>query len=300
MKKIYAIIVTYNAMRHGWIDRCINSLRESTVPITPIVVDNCSTDGTRQHVPQFYPEAIWLPQDKNLGFGQGNNKGIKYALENNADYILLLNQDAAINNDAVSLMLKESDDSSLCSPLHLNGNGSDFDYNFQKYSLPQKEIAKDLLINKVLAHKYETGEICAACWFMPISIIKRIGGFNPVFSQYGEDNNYYNRLVYHNVKTILVPRAKMYHDRQCQGDMQIFYKKRLRRALTLIAYDINLTPSACIKKMFGQMLSCYKNDFIHRHYLPGHCTYELIKLLFNICSIRNSRKKERTITNNWL
>ena len=72
---IYAIIVTYNAMRRSWIERCLDSLRGSSVPVTPIVIDNGSTDETRTFVPQRYPEAVWLPQEKNLGFGQANNIG---------------------------------------------------------------------------------------------------------------------------------------------------------------------------------------------------------------------------------
>ena len=83
--KIYAIIVTYNAMQRGWIDRCMQSLQASTVLATPIIVDNGSTDGTREHIPATYSDIIWMPQDRNLGFGQANNVGIRYALEHNAD-----------------------------------------------------------------------------------------------------------------------------------------------------------------------------------------------------------------------
>ena len=83
--KIYVIIVTYNAMRNSWIDRCISSLRVSTVPVEIIIVDNDSIDGTREYVPANFPEVIWMPQEKNLGFGQGNNVGIRYALDHRAD-----------------------------------------------------------------------------------------------------------------------------------------------------------------------------------------------------------------------
>lgn len=300
MKKIYAIIVTYNALHKRWIDRCLNSLQESTIEIEPIIIDNGSTDGTREYIPLHYPNAIWLPQNENLGFGKANNIGMRYAIDHHATHVLLLNQDAAISNDAIELMLKESDGESLISPLHLNGDGSGFDHNFQKYSLPQKEIAKDVLIKNSLSNIYITGEICAACWFMPVSIINRIGGFNPAFPQYGEDNNYYHRLAYHGIKTILVPKAKMFHDRQCQGDIKTFNNKRLRRTLAVIAYNINLNAKACSKEMFGQIMSCYRKDFLHGRYLPGRCSFEIIKLLLNMSSIRDSRKKEKTLTNNWL
>ena len=103
--KIYTIIVTYNAMQRNWITRSIDSLSKSTIETTPVIIDNGSTDGTRNYVPEHYPNAVWMPQDKNLGFGQANNLGMKYALEHQADYILLLNQDATLAPDAIEKML---------------------------------------------------------------------------------------------------------------------------------------------------------------------------------------------------
>ena len=97
MIRIFTVIVTYNAMQSNWIDKCLRSLQNSTIASTAIVVDNGSTDGTCEYVPNTFPDAVWLPQNKNLGFGQANNIGIRYALKNNADYILLLNQDATIS-----------------------------------------------------------------------------------------------------------------------------------------------------------------------------------------------------------
>ena len=98
---IFAVIVTYNAMHRNWADRCLQSLEESSVPVTSIFVDNCSVDGTRDYIPSRYPQVVWLPQDHNLGFGQANNVGIRYALNHGADYVLLLNQDAALSTDAL-------------------------------------------------------------------------------------------------------------------------------------------------------------------------------------------------------
>ena len=50
--KIFAVIVTYNAMRNAWIEKCLRSLEENTQPGTTIVVDNASTDQTCTSVPQ--------------------------------------------------------------------------------------------------------------------------------------------------------------------------------------------------------------------------------------------------------
>lgn len=299
--KIYAIIVTYNAMRRGWIDRCIKSLKESTVSVEPVVIDNRSTDGTREHVPTAYPDAVWMPQDRNLGFGQANNLGLRYALEHKADYVLLLNQDAALAPDAIEKMLAVSDGKSLLSPLHLNGDGTRIDEMF-RYSLRQSDslMNDDLLIRHQLAPCYEAGEICAACWLMPIALIRMIGGFNPLFFHYSEDTNYYHRTKYHHVRTLLVPDTYMYHDRTVQGNMQVFNHNRLHRDLLLEACNINQGFMKCLLKWLKVLVRCYAKD-IHAHqYRVGGFTCQLLRLIAQTPSIRRSRKTEKNTGLNWL
>ena len=301
MNKIYAIIVTYNAMQRGWIDRCMKSLAESTIPVVPIIVDNGSTDGTRDYVPATYPDAIWMPQERNLGFGQANNVGMRYALQNEADYVLLLNQDAALDSDAIEKMIAVGDGESLLSPLHLNGDGTRIDEIF-RFTLRDARnfMNDDLLIRHKLAPCYETGDICAACWLMPISLIRKIGGFNPLFFHYSEDNNYYHRMLYHGVRTLLVPQVYMYHDRLLQGNIQVFNRRRLRRDLLLSATNINLSFGKCCLRWIKRLYECYFLDCPSHQYIPGAWVVEMGWLLLHIRSIIKSRCVEKKIQMNWL
>ena len=298
---IFVIIVTYNAMHRGWIDRCMKSLAESSVPVTAIIIDNGSTDGTCDHVPAVYPEAVWLPQERNLGFGQANNVGLRYAMEHNADFVLLLNQDAALAPDAIEKMLAVSDGESLLSPLHLNGDGSRIDEMF-RISLREARnfMNDDLLIRHILAPYYETGEICAACWLMPVALIRKIGGFNPLFFHYSEDNNYYHRMLYHGVRTILVPNTYMYHDRLLQGNMQAFNRKRLRRDILLSAANINLSFGKCCIRWLRTLYHCYSQDLPHRSYIPGAWLYEMCWMLVHFSTIAASRREEKKCQATWL
>ena len=299
--KIYTIIVTYNAMQRNWIHRCMDSLSKSTVKTTSIIIDNGSTDGTREYVPLNYTDAIWIPQEKNLGFGQANNLGIKYAIEHQADYVLLLNQDAVLSPDALEKMLTVSDGESLISPLHLNGDGTRIDEMF-RYSLKHSNnlMNDDMLIRHELAPCYESGEICAACWLMPVSLIKKIGGFNPLFFHYSEDNNYYHRMVYHGVKTLLVPDAHMYHDRKLQGSPEAFNRKRLRRDIILEACNINQGLTKCFWRWFKILIRCYTKDIRNHQYHIGAFTWEILWLIGHSPSIIHSRKKEKNVGFNWL
>lgn len=302
MIKIYTIIVTYNAMRRDWITRCLESLAKSTVQMTAVVVDNGSTDGTREYVPAQYPQAVWLPQERNLGFGQANNLGIRYALEHDADYVLLLNQDATLAPDAIERMLAASDGKSLLSPLHLNGDGTALDFMFHSTirTTRQSPLLDDLLLRLPLKPSYETGEICAACWFMPAALIRKIGGFNPLFFHYSEDNNYFHRMVYHGVNTLVVPSATMCHDRKVWGNAKAFHHQLVYRDLLLEACNINHSFLRCCTGFLRILARCYVYDLRRQQYKPGSYTIGLLRCLGKARVIARSRKAEKREGANWL
>lgn len=299
---IYAIVVTYNAMRRNWIERCLQSLRESTVAVTPIVIDNGSKDGTCEYVPTHYPEVIWMPQRKNLGFGQANNVGIRYALEHEADYVMLLNQDAAIAPDALSALLDAAQGhNALLSPLQLNGEGTKVDQMFRK-TLHQADngLLEDFLVNHEAKPVYPTGFFAAACWFMPSSMLKEVGGFNPLFFHYGEDDNYQFRARYHGYDNLVVIKARMYHDRGEHGDVEIFNKNRMRREIILLALDINLSPLQSTKAILHLLYKCYTYRLLRHQYQPGTFLPAAIWTLAHLHTIAASRKKEKSIGLTWL
>lgn len=298
--KIYAIIVTYNALR--WIDRCLSALRESTVPVVPLLVDNSSTDGTVAHVQAHYPEALCLPQTQNLGFGQGNNVGFRHALQQDADYILLLNQDAYLAPDALACLLAQSDGESLLSPVHLNGDGTRLDRMFL-YMLRETDssILNDALLSGRLAPTYRVGRICAACWLLPAALLRRVGGFNPLFFHYGEDDNYLHRLRHKDIPVVLVPAASMRHDRgEAHGNMVVFNSNRLRRDLLLVATDVNLSLPGRLKGLVRRLYQCYAWDLPKRAYRPGAFLLALLWLLRHACAIRQSRQREEREEGVWL
>ena len=299
--KIFAVIVTYNAMRRQWIDHCLESLRQSTISITPVVVDNLSTDGTRTHVPSHYPDAVWMPQTVNLGFGQANNLGIAYALNHHADYVLLLNQDATISPNAVKDMIAADDHKSIISPLHLNGSGTMLDRSF-RFSISQMpdEFFDDIIVRHKAASSYTAHEICAACWFIPAHILRAIGGFNPLFFHYGEDNNYYQRLTFHNYHVTLVPSAHMCHDRQEHGNITVYNHRHLHRDLLLIFGNINHGFAKCMRRYLSLIFRQYTKQLPARQYIPGTILIETLRLLPQANSIRLSRKKEKLTAPTWL
>ena len=79
---------------------CLESLRLVTYANhTVILVDNGSTDGSREAIAKGFPEVTLIDSGSNLGFSGGNNIGIKRALDDGADAVLLLNNDTVVAPD---------------------------------------------------------------------------------------------------------------------------------------------------------------------------------------------------------
>lgn len=241
--KISAIVVTYNGIK--WIEKCLNSLQTSEVPITTIVIDNGSSDGTTKKINELYPNIEVVVLEKNIGFGAANNVGIKKALDKAADFFLLLNQDAWIEQNTISAILdvyKEHPAYDLISPIHLNGDGKQLDYNFSTYIDPKNcpGFISDVFLDNVKNKFYEIKFVNAACWLLTRRCVEIVGGFNPLLFHYGEDNNYIDRLHYHNLKAAIYPNAKIFHDRTQVNNEKYFEADEILQRSKLLKF---LDPS---------------------------------------------------------
>lgn len=203
-----------------WIDRCLQSLQKSRYKVSVIVVDNGSKDGTFNHIRNNYASVLLIAAESNLGFGQGNNLALKIAIKENADYVFLLNQDAWITNDTIEKLIaahQQYPQYGIISPVHMNGAGNDFDDHFFNYLT--KSDVKGLLMNKVYNEPVNQGLIeapfvNAAAWLITKSCLHKVGGFDPVFFHYGEDDNYGQRVRYKGFKIGILLSTEIFHDKE--------------------------------------------------------------------------------------
>lgn len=89
------------------IDECLQSIMDQVgVKVTVHVIDNASADGSAEYIEKSYPDVKLIKSDKNNGFAKGNNILIKEALvDENVDYVALINSDAVIDKDwSIELM----------------------------------------------------------------------------------------------------------------------------------------------------------------------------------------------------
>ena len=201
---LFVIVVTYKGQ--CWYEQCFTSLRESKLPVRTIVIDNASNDGTVEYIREHFPEIHVIESKENIGFGRANNIGIRYALSHDCDYVFLLNQDAWVDSNTLEELVcvhKKNPEYGILSPMHLTADRNNVENGLANYlndyRITDANFFQDLYFNRV-NEVYESKYINAAGWLLPCRTIEIIGGFDPIFFHYEEDDDYLNRAYYHNIK----------------------------------------------------------------------------------------------------
>jgi GT2 family glycosyltransferase len=121
MERVAAIVLNYQTP--ALTEQAIASLKASDPPPAAIiVVDNGSRDGSEERLQQ-QPDVVVVQTGSNLGFSGGMNAGIRIALAQGTDFILLVNSDLTVDRRCLPLLLKalQSPSSGLAGPMILTG-----------------------------------------------------------------------------------------------------------------------------------------------------------------------------------
>ena len=121
--RVTVVVLNWN----GWPDTvpCLEScLRASYPGLRLLLVDNGSTDGSEAILRERFPSVELLQTGKNLGFAGGNNAGIRRALADGADLVLLLNNDTEVDpgfvTELVDAAVAHPDAGMLCPKILLH------------------------------------------------------------------------------------------------------------------------------------------------------------------------------------
>ena len=287
-KKVFVVIVTYNGAK--WIDKNITPLNQSYYPVSIIAIDNNSTDDSLTLL-EKYPEVQLIKSPVNLGFGKANNIGMKMALEQSADYVFLLNQDAWVFEDTISKLIDvmeiEDKRCGIASPAHYMADGCTLDANFKTYlyrSLPNY-MSKNIWFTKF---------VNAAAWMMSRGCIETVGYFEPLYGHYGEDRNYCDRVRYHKFSIVINTDSKIVHDRIITRNFKKDVIQSEYKVLsTLLDINQNTLKShlLAIKEVFGL------TKYFSKYYSAGRCFSLFFKLssfylrrIINVGPIASARK----------
>jgi len=106
--EVFVILLNWNNGRDT--KECLESLQSiPTPPFQTVIVDNGSTDRSGEKLQEEFPRHHFIHNGRNLGFAGGNNVGIRYALDHEADYVLLLNNDTVVQHNFLAPLLEIAD-----------------------------------------------------------------------------------------------------------------------------------------------------------------------------------------------
>ncbi len=198
---------------------CLNSLRKINYDNYKIVVvDNGSVDGSVFEIRKRFPEVEIIENKTNLGFAGGNNIGIKCAINNRADYVLLINNDTIVEENFLGELVNIGE-----SDREIGILGSKICY----YDEPKiiwsaggkvnclKNKGVHIGLNEIDKGQYdktkEADYLTGCCLLIKREVIEKIGVLAEDYFLYYEDTDFSLRTKKSGYKCFYVPESKIYH-----------------------------------------------------------------------------------------
>lgn len=213
MREVSVVIPNYNGI--AYIDNCIKALQAQTKApaFDIIVVDNNSTDGSRELVLERYKNVRLIPLDDNYGFCKAVNVGIKAS---KTPYVILLNNDTQVQEGFVSALYESISQKnnifSVSSMMIQAKNPALIDDAGDYYCALGWAFARGK--DKPVKEYEKPCEITAACGGAAIyrkQVFETIGYFDEVHFAYLEDIDVGYRARLHGYQNVYEPEAKVYH-----------------------------------------------------------------------------------------
>lgn len=271
---VYIIVLNWNGER--FIVKCLEAIFHLDYPNYKVmIVDNDSTDSSVERIRKKYPEVQIIENGANVGFAQGNNIGIKYALENGTRYIALLNSDTEVEanwlNELVMVAMKDKQ-IGICGSkmlmyynrtiinstgIVLNLLGETWDRGMGRIDTPKWNIAGDVL------------GVSGGAFFVRREVIEKIGLFDPGFFLYYEDLDFCIRTWNSGYRVVFVPSAVVYHRFMGSIGTKLSFKHycatQSRLRLLAKAFPLKVAIKA-FPRIFVYELKRIKSFFISRRY----------------------------------
>ena len=221
-------IVIVNWKVKDLLEKCIQSIFEQTKDISfeVFVVDNNSGDGSAEMVREKFPQVDLTASPENLGFAKGNNLAIKKA---QGKYVLLLNPDTEILDNALGKMVKFMDANPECgiAGCKLLNPDSSLQPSVRAFPDLTSQLFILLKIHHLLPHsktmyKYlvqdfdykkiqEVDQVMGAFMMIRREVIDKIGLLDEKFWIWFEEVDFCKRAKAAGFKILYTPETKIIH-----------------------------------------------------------------------------------------
>lgn len=215
-------IITLNWNQPHYTLACLRSLQSVTYPnFKVIVLDNGSKDDSIAQIRAVLPEQNYpvelIENGHNLGFAEGNNVGIRKALNDGADYVLLLNNDTEVAPDFIEPLVKMAQ-----SNPNIGITGSKIYY----FDEPERlwsaggTIAATGATHQLGVNEFDSPElnqlrkvdyVSGCAMLVKRAVIEKVGMLDARFFAYYEETDWCARTARAGYSIWYVPQSKIWH-----------------------------------------------------------------------------------------
>ena len=215
--RVFIIILNWNGKKDTL--ECLGSLKKIDYTNYRIVlIDNGSKDDSVSLIKKNFPDIKIIQNKKNLGWVGGNNIGIKYALEKNAGYILLLNNDIVVDRKFISEMIKIAKNDKkigiVSSKSYFYSNPNVLQYTTLRFNFKKGQSILEgyRQEDKGQFDNPQEMDFCGgACILVKREIFNKIGLLDKTYSLYFGDTDLGIRTRRAGYKIVFCPKAKIWH-----------------------------------------------------------------------------------------
>jgi len=226
--RVTIVVLNYKGLENTI--ACLDSLRKcekDSHKTEFVVVDNNSDDGSFKALSKI-KDIDLVENHKNLGYAGGNNTGIKKALGQNADAVLILNNDTIVDKTFLVNLIRGLDAGDIVSPKIYFAPG--FEFHKSRYTKSQlgkviwyaggkidwrniigKHIGVDDVDHSQFSKRKEVDLATGACMLVKKQVFEKIGFFDEKYFLYLEDMDFCVRAQKSGFKILFEPKAIIWH-----------------------------------------------------------------------------------------
>lgn len=214
---VYIVILNWNGYKDTV--KCINSLEKINYKNYKILlVDNASTNESVKVLRFKFPNIQFIVNKENLGFSGGCNVGIKYALKNSAEYVLLINNDTYVDTKFLSILIEYASKDKkigIISPFVYYSHNpkmiwSSGGYNTYRNNYPFTDDLFNSIDNGQFSNK-DVENVTGCCILIKSEVFEKIGLLDEEYFLYVEDMDFSLRVINAGYKIIVTPESKVWH-----------------------------------------------------------------------------------------
>lgn len=242
---VYVLMLNYNGGEH--LEYSLPSVLETEYSHCQVVlIDNGSSDGSVAFTREHHPQVKIIENRRNLGWAAGNNVGIRYALEQGADYVVLLNNDMRVDPRWLTYAVAVAEADPLIAFVGFDTVGE-----YHVLADPDRAQFRERQLAWQRLTVAKTEHIAGCALFVRTSVFQDIGFIDERFFAYGEEDDLQKRARRAGYRSVRINIPLWHYNGGYWGQASLLKAAALAQRNHVRVMLKNDTPRMALRRLLG-------------------------------------------------